>query len=78
MQGTWRIFSLGAVIREVVLSEDLLGDAECRMRYANGWPTRGRNESKRREVNAKGDQGQCENPKDGSHRLTRMERTARP
>lgn len=78
MQGTSRIFSLGTVICEVVLSEDLLSDAEDRMRYPNGGSARGWNESKRREVNAKGHRRQCENPKDGSHHLNTTERTAKP
>ena len=72
MEGTSRIFSRGIVVCEVVIPQDLPSDAEDHMRYANGGPTRGWNESKRGEVNAKGDQRHCENPKKGSHRLTRM------
>lgn len=78
MQGTSRILSLGIVFREVVLPQDLLSDAEHRMRNANGGSTRGWNEGKRGEVNAKGDQRQGENPKNGSHGLTSMKRTGRP
>ena len=70
MQGTSRILSLGIVVREIVFAQDLPSDAEDRMRYANSGPTRGRNESKRGEVNAKGDKRHCENPKNGFHRLT--------
>lgn len=70
MQGTSRILSLGIGVREIVLAQDLPSDAEDRMRYAHGGPTRGWNESKRREVNAKGDRRNGENPKSGSHRLT--------
>ena len=69
MQGTSRIFSLGIGVREIVLAQDLLSDAEDRMRYANSGPTRGWNESKRGEVNAKGDNRHRENPKNSSHRL---------
>lgn len=67
MEGTSGILSLGIVVREVVLPQDLLGDAEDRMRDANGGSTRGWNKSKRGEVNAKGDQRQSENPKNSSH-----------
>lgn len=69
MEGTSRILSLGVVVREVVLAQDLPSAAENRMRYANGRPTRGWNESKRGEVNAKSDDRHRENPKNSSHRL---------
>ena len=56
MERTSRILSLGIGVREIILPQDLLSEAEDRMRYANGGPARWRNESKRGEVNAKGDQ----------------------
>jgi hypothetical protein len=71
MQGTSRILPLGIVFRQVVLPQNLLRDAEDRVRYANGGSTRRWNESKRGEVNDNGDKRQGENPKNGFHRLTR-------
>ena len=70
MQGTSRILSFGIVVREIVLSQDLPSAAEDRMRHANGGLTRGWNESKRGEVNAKGYKRHRDNPNNGSHGLT--------
>jgi len=69
MQGTSRILSLGIVVREIILAQDLFSDAEDGVRYPNSGPTRGWNESKRGEVNAKGNNRHRENPKNSSHRL---------
>jgi len=75
MEGTSRILSLGIGVGDVLLRQNLPGDAEDRMRYAKGGSTRGWNEGKRGEVNAKGDKRPRGNPKNGSHRLKRIGRT---
>lgn len=78
MQGTSRILSLGIEVREVDIPQGLLSDAEDPMRYPHGGSTRGWNEGKRSEVNAEGDKRQSENPENGLHLLTGMDRTAKP
>ena len=46
MEGPSGILSLGIIVREIFLPQDLLHDAEDPMRYANGGSTRGWNKSK--------------------------------
>jgi hypothetical protein len=71
MQGTSRILLRDSVVRQVLLSRELLSGVEDRMRDANGGSTRGWNKGKRGEVNGKGDSRTPENPKNGFHGLTK-------